>query len=159
MKFPLLSDRKNSSPQQISLAIEENRLEQYYALRSRLAKMEASVEALPYWRSMITVLAFTLSIAYVILIFYILAAKFGQLPNAVPLIYSQNQNTWILIDKEFLIIIPSILVAVIVGIIKLNSTIFEFDRRLAVMVNICLIVFSLLGIIGFAQLASLVLVY
>lgn len=160
MEFPKLSKNKTVAiDNQLPMAIEQGKLDNYYAIKRRLAKMEASVEALPYWRSMITVFAFSLSLGYVGFIFYIIATQYTRLPNLVPLTFSQSQNTWQLIDKELLIIIPSVLITLIITINKLNSSVFQFDRRLAVMINICLIAFSLLGLIGFSQVISLVLVY
>lgn len=77
----------------------------------------------------------------------------------VPLVYKQATKSWELVDKEFLIALPVVVGAAQVMLINLSSSIYKFDRRLSFMLNSGLAVFNMLGIVGFYQLVSLLVIY
>lgn len=90
---------------------------------------------------------------------YIIITKYQVLPKQLPMIYSQANNTWNLVDKEVFLVIPFVLLFLLFLIIRFNTLTFKFDRRLAIMVNLVLVLTSLLGFIAYAQLFSFVLIY
>lgn len=150
---------KNIKPQQITLDLKKDKLEGYYTVKRKLAYMEATVEALPYWKNFLSVFAFMLFVLLLALNFYVVITKYQELPAQLPLIYSQSNNTWNLIDKEFYLLIPFVLFIVLFLLIRLNTLTFKFDRRLATMINLTLILTSMLGFIAYIQLFSFVLIY
>ena len=158
MQINLRKTRK-SKPEQITLDLKKDKLEGYYTVKRKLAYMEATVEALPYWKNFMSVLSFLLFVLLVIFNIYIVITKYQELPKELPLIYSQSNNTWNLIDKEFYLLIPFVLLIVLFVLIRLNTLTFKFDRRLATMINMTLILTSLLGFIAYVQLFSFVLIY
>lgn len=150
---------KNIKPQQITLDLKKDKLEGYYTVKRKLAYMEATVEALPYWKNFLSVFAFMLFVLLLALNFYVVITKYQELPAQLPLIYSQSNNTWNLIDKEFYLLIPFVLFIVLFLLIRLNTLTFKFDRRLATTINLTLILTSMLGFIAYIQLFSFVLIY
>lgn len=150
---------KNIKPQQITLDLKKDKLEGYYTVKRKLAYMEATVEALPYWKNFLSVFAFMLFVLLLALNFYVVITKYQELPAQLPLIYSQSNNTWNLIDKEFYLLIPFVLFIILFLLIRLNTLTFKFDRRLATMINLTLILTSMLGFIAYIQLFSFVLIY
>jgi hypothetical protein len=150
---------KKIKPEQISLDLKKDKLEGYYTVKRKLAYMEATVEALPYWKNFLSVLAFMLFILLIVFNFYVVISKYKELPRELPLIYSQSNNTWNLIDKEFYLLIPFVLLVALFFLIRFNTLTFKFDRRLATMINLTLILTSLLAFIAYIQLFSFVLIY
>lgn len=158
MKFKIRKN-KNKEPQQIDLGLKKDRLETYYNLKRKVNEMEATVEAIPYWKSFLSVAGFMLMIFLIVLIEFIAITQYDKLPREMPLIYSQTASTWTLTDKDLFIIIPFILLFGLAVITRLNSITYKFDRRLSVVINISLILTAILGMIAFLQLYSFVLIY
>jgi len=150
---------KSGETEQISLDLKKDRLEGYYQVKRKLAHLEATVEALPYWKNFLSVLAFMLFLLLVIFIFYVTVSNYHRLPKQIPLIYSQANNTWNLVDKEIYLVLPFVLLLMLFMLIRFNTLAFKFDRRLAIMVNLVLVLTSLLGFIAYIQLFSFVLIY
>lgn len=144
---------------QISLDLKNSKLDWFYGIKRKLNNVEAVVEAIPYWKSFVTVAALVSSIATVGLLAYFIVDLYPELPPEFPLIFSQDTNSWMLIDKEILPGVPIALGIVLVLLLRLNSATYKFDRRLAQMVNLGIIIFNILSSIAFVQLVSLILVY
>ena len=157
MKFNL--KRKKQKPEQITLDLKKDPLEGYYSVKRKITQVETTVEAMPYWKSFLSVTAFVLMLFLIILISAITFQNYNNLPKQIPLIYSQSALTWTLSDKDVYIIIPIVLFVALVMITRLNSQTFKFDQRLSIVVNIAVILSSVLGIIAFLQLFSFVLIY
>lgn len=147
------------SEEQFTLDIKRSNLEPVYNVKRRIARLETVVETLPYWRSFVTVAAFLTSIAFIAIISYLIFNSYNKLPPEFPLIHSQATGSWNLIDKEILPFTPIALGSLLAILLKLNSETFKFDRRLANMVNLGVIIFNILGTIAFVELFSLVLIF
>ena len=145
--------------EQISLDLKKDKLEGYYQVKRRLANLEATVEALPYWKNFLSVLAFLMLFFLIIFTTYITVNNYRIMPQKLPLLYSQSNTAWNLIDKEFFLLIPFLLLIALFFLIRLNSLTYKFDRRLATMINMSLVLTSLLGFIAYIQLFSFVLIY
>lgn len=158
MQFNLKRPIKKG-PEQTTLNLKKDKLEGYYQVKRKLAHLETTVEALPYWKNFLSVLAFMMFALLIIFTTYITITKYNQLPKQLPLFYSQANNTWGLIDKEFYLFMPFVFAFTLFLLIKLNSSVFKFDRRLAIIINLALILTSLLGFIAYIQLFSFVLIY
>jgi hypothetical protein len=145
--------------EQISLNLKKDKLEGYYQVKRKLAHLETTVEALPYWKNFLSVLAFMMFVFLILFNSFVTVTKYNVLPKQLPLFYSQANNTWGLIDKEIYLLMPFLFGFMLFFLIKLNSSVFKFDRRLAIMINLALILTSLLGFIAYIQLFSFVLIY
>jgi hypothetical protein len=117
----------------------------------------ASVNA--YWRSMVSVIALVAGVFLISVYSAILFFSYSKIPAMVPLFYSQATSSWTLSTKDTLIYIPVVFLALLVIISRLNYSIFNFDRRLATVINISLICFDILFLLAFSQLLSIVLIY
>lgn len=156
MQLPINNPKQS---EQISLDLKKDKLESYYQVKRKLAHLEATVEALPYWKNFLSVLGFMLFLLLIVFNLYITISKYDELPKQLPLIYSQTNNTWNLVDKEIYLITPFVLLFLLFLIIRFNTLTFKFDRRLSTMVNLVLVLTSLLGFIAYIQLFSFVLIY
>ncbi len=150
---------KSKEIQQIPIDLKKDKLESYYQVKRKLSRLEATVEAQPYWKYFISVFAFLLVLLLIIFNTYVTFTKYSSLPRQLPLVYSQSTNTWTLIDKEFYLLIPFLLLLMLFIQIRFNTLTFKFDRRLSLVVNLGLILSSLLGFIAYIQLFSFVLIY
>lgn len=154
-----ISKPRSKHVEQISLDLKKDKLEGYYQVKRRLAYLEATVEALPYWKNFLSVLAFMLFFLLIVFVLYVTISNYLSLPKQLPLIYSQGSNTWNLIDKELFLVIPFVLMFMLFLLVRFNTLTFKFDRRLAIMINLVLVLTSLLGFIAYMQLFSFVLIY
>lgn len=147
------------SDAQYELDIKSSKSEWYYNIKRRVSRYEATMEAIPYWRSYVTVTAIVATLAFIGFVSFVLYNNYATLPNSFPLIYSQATQTWNLVSKEYLMIIPIALAAFLLIMVRINIQTYRFDRRLAIMINFIVILVNILGIIAFGQLFSLILIY
>lgn len=144
---------------QYDLDIKQSKTEFLYVIKRKITSFSIWMEALPYWRSVNTIIAILLSITFVGAVVIILANSYRDLPQNLPLVYKQSSNSWELVDKELIVSVPIIIGVILLVLIKLSSSIFKFDRRLSVMINLAIILLNSLGIIAFVQIISLFLIY
>ncbi|MBW7953567.1 MAG: hypothetical protein QY330_04840 [Candidatus Dojkabacteria bacterium] len=147
------------SEDQYSLPLKKSRLEWYYNLKNQINKAGNVAQVFPYWRNLNTSLAITSSVLLILVMLYMIAGSTFDNITEVPLVYKQATKSWELVDKEFLIALPVVVGAAQVMLINLSSSIYKFDRRLSFMLNSGLAVFNMLGIVGFYQLVSLLVIY
>lgn len=147
------------SEEQYALDLSTPQHEWYYGFKRSITKFETNLETIPYWRSYLSISAIFTTLVFIGFISYIIFKFYGQLPNEFPLIYSRVTMSWKLIGKEFLPLLPIILAVFLLVITKTNIQTYRFDRRLATMTNFIIILVNMLGILAFAQLFSLILIY
>lgn len=159
MKLRITKPNNTKESEQIDFGLKKDRMEAYYNVKRKLSEMENTVEAIPYWKSFLSVAGFMLMILLIIMIAFVTFTNYESLPRQMPLIYSQTSSTWMLSDKDVYIIIPVLLLIGLAIVTRLNSITYKFDRRLSIVINITLILTAILGFIAFIQLFSFVLIY
>ncbi|KXK26150.1 MAG: hypothetical protein TR69_WS6001001144 [candidate division WS6 bacterium OLB20] len=147
------------SQDQVGMELKGSRLEWMYNLKNRVNRVSSVAQVFPYWRNLNTSLAIISSVILVLAMFLMITGDASASVNELPLIYIQASQSWELIDKEFLLGVPFFTGAMLVILLNLSSSIYKFDRRLSFMINTGMIVFNLLGLFGFYQLSSLILLY
>ena len=152
-------DNKTKEKEQITIPIEPSKKELYYNVKRKVNRFGIFFGAIPYWKHIINVVAFISSILVIVVDTLLLIQLYGQLPNKIPLFYFQATKSWSLTDKELLIVIPIFSGIILILLSRLNSSVFRFDRRLAIMINVSIFIFNIFFIIAILQLFSLVLVY
>ena len=155
-----MSDQKqNNLEKQITLPLKKSKKEVYYQVKHKVNRFSTIFGVLPYWKNIINVAAFISSIFVVFILIILLTQFYGKLPNKISLFFYQTSNSWNLIDKEVLIVIPVFASLILVLTSRLNTAVFKFDRRLSTVINVAILIFNLFLLIAILQLFSLILVY
>lgn len=147
------------SDDQVGMELKGSRMEWMYNIKNRVNKVSSVAQVFPYWRNLNTSLAILSSIVFVAAMFLIITGEASSTVDELPLIYIQASQSWELMDKEFLLMIPFATGAMLMILLNLSNAIYKFDRRLSFMINMGMIVFNILGLFGFYQLSSLTLLY
>lgn len=142
---------------QIQMDIKADNKEYYYSFKRRVQNLEVILEVLPYWRSGLNMFTLVFSFFTTILSGILILANFQKLKTQLPLIYSQSFQTLEPIDKSLLFIIPVLMGFFNFMVIRLSMMIYNFDKKLVITLNLALILFNLLAIIGLVQVLSLTL--
>jgi hypothetical protein len=149
---------KRAEPeQQIMLDIKIPRKNYWYNIKNKLNKLELSLEVLPYWKSGITVMTMVFALFISAMCFWLTLKNFAALPQMVPIFYNSTQNNWGLYDKSIFLFLPIIISAFNLILIRLNFTIYNFDRKFVYALCISQFLINVLVIIAFTQLLSFVL--
>lgn len=127
-------------------------------LRDDVRRWENLVEVMPYWKIPVFPINLTITIASIVCLFLIIIFSFDRLPNELPLFYSTSTSARTLVDKSMFIVFPVVIAILSVLIMKVKRTIFDFDRRLSIVISLAQIIFNLLLVVAVLQLVSLLLV-
>ena len=155
----MANQKQTNQEKQITLPLKKGKKEVYYQVKHKVSRFSAIFGVLPYWKNIINVAAFISSVFVVLILIILLTQFYGKLPNKISLFYYQTSNSWNLIDKEVLIIIPVFASFILVLASRLNTAVFRFDRRLSTVINVAILIFNLFLLIAVLQLFSLILVY
>ncbi len=150
-EFPLVDPKE-----QIGFELERSKITFINRLLREIRSWENLVEVMPFWRSLINPLNITVSILTALITAVIVIINFNTIPNQFPLIFSRVAANWLLIDKSFLIVLPIIVIIVQLILTRLIRIIFDFDRRLSVVMGANQLIFNILFIIALIEIVNLV---
>jgi hypothetical protein len=143
------------SKEQISLDIKSNKKEYYYKVKRRLTKFEKVLDIIPFWKSFLNIFTLVFSIFIPIVMGFMILSL--DIKESMPIFYNHVENFWDVYDRSLYYLIPLIIIAFNLIIIRLCITIYKFDKKLVNVVSYGLILLNLLAIINFTQ--TLFLVY
>ncbi|MFW5702812.1 MAG: hypothetical protein ACOCXP_02490 [Candidatus Dojkabacteria bacterium] len=143
---------------QMGFGIEVQRVTFIQKWRESIKEWEQMIQVLPYWKSEINVANIVLSFTAVVSFIGILLVNFNELPNELPLFYSQTENNWYLLEKELMIFLSGALFSVELILLRLMRLVYNFDRRLSVVIAGTQVFLNLILVIAIIQIVSLVMI-
>lgn len=155
--YSLPSYLQKEEETQISMEIKESPKENYYKIKRKVTKLERLVEVMPFWQNFLNMFTLVFAIFTITILSILLVGNFNELKNEIPLFYNQVTQTSDSVDKSIFITIPIGVFFFNMIILRLSMMIYNFDKKLVVSVNLSLILFNLLIIIGVLQIMSLVI--
>jgi hypothetical protein len=156
-EFPIeLSDTVSES--QIKLNIRESSMEPMYKVKRSISKIEIAAEAIPFWKSTVSVITLTFSILTLVVFGFLIYFYYPRFPAEMPIFYDHSNGRWQLFPKSIFLFLPPIFAAIATILWKVNYSVFFFDKRLALVVTWIILLLALLNLIAIAQILSLVLI-
>jgi hypothetical protein len=148
---------KKQKEEQIGIPLNVKQDNSIAFLKHTFDKQVISVTVTPYWRSFPFVLAFVYSWITFIFLGIILYFNYPNLPSQIPLLYSQSLVGWELIDKRALLIMMCFLFMFNVLNPFINSKIYNFDKRLILILSFAIIIIDSFLLIALNELFFLVI--
>jgi len=143
---------------QINMGLNTARPSRIFRLKDEIRRWENILELLPFWRQPLNPVNIAFSVLTVIFGAGLIYSNFDKLPGEVSFIYSQLQDKWLNSDKTLLALLPVGFAIVQVVLLRLNREIFNFDRRLSLVMAAIQIFANAVLLIGLIQILSLKLV-
>lgn len=145
---------------QIRLDLDTPRTTRLRRATSDIRRWENIVEVMPFWRLPVNSINVTFSAVTAVAIAVLILFNIGVLSQigTVPFFYSQSTAERIELEPAFIAIVPIVVVAIELILLRFKRIIFNFDRRLATVLGTSQTFFNFIMIIGVVQLLSLLLV-
>lgn len=145
-----LEKLKNLPPEplQLDLGLKESPLNRLFEVRQRLEKIEDRLKLSNYWKNPLiwVIIFFPLVCAFLFYRYYLPIQS--QLPDQIPLIWSQPNIASIFLPKTFLIIIPAIVILCSWIIALLLRFSYRKLEKFVYIYSICFLIISLLSYIS-----------
>lgn len=143
---------------QLEFEIKKDPLEFWYKFKNYLYDLERRIEAIPFWKHFVCVFSFVVMMFAFGVPMIISSIYWDQLPIKIPFFYSQDVSSWIVAPKMYLYYVSSGLMMLGLFIYYLSYILYSSDRRLSITINVLLIFVSILYIVAFWQILSLMVV-
>jgi hypothetical protein len=144
--------------ERMDFALDHTRITRVEQLQQDVRKWEGIIEVLPFWRMPINSINISLSVITVIGSALLIYLNLNNLPEQIPLFYSQAEGNWQLVSKPIFALLPVGLAMFDLLLIRSKGLIFNFDRRLSAVLASAQSFFNILGFIALVQIISLLLV-
>lgn len=151
----LETERNTDLTKQFGMGLEASTPTPLMRLRSNFRQWENILELMPYWRYPILSINIAASVMTVIFSAILVYTNFNNLPNQVSFIYSQLADKWLTEEKIILALFPIGLALIELIIMRLGREIFNFDRRLSIIMAGVQLFANVILIIGLFQILSL----
>lgn len=151
----LETERNTDLTKQFGMGLEASTPTPLMRLRSNFRQWENILELMPYWRYPILSINIAVSVMTVIFSAILVYTNFNNLPNQVSFIYSQLADKWLTEEKIILALFPIGLALIELIIMRLGREIFNFDRRLSIIMAGVQLFANVILIIGLFQILSL----
>jgi len=148
---------KKQKEEQIGIPLNIKQDNSIAFLKHTFDKQVISVSVTPYWRSFPFVLAFVYSWITFIFLGITLYLNYPALPSQIPLLYSQSLVGWDLIDKKALLVMMAFFFVFNIINPLINSKIYNFDKRLILVLSLAIITIDSLLLIALNELFFLVI--
>ncbi len=162
-KFPSLVDldvSEQTAPEQerMEFALDRTRVTKIKQLQSDVRRWEGIIEVLPFWRMAVNPINVTTALLSSLIMAGLVYLNFSKIPDEMLFYYSQTNSSWLLMDKSLFSLVPIGFFVIQLLLLRLKRSVFNFDRRLSVVMAVTQVFFSVMGIIATLQILSLVLV-
>jgi len=148
---------KQLDNKQISMPIKEKG-EFVYGIKRNISKSILYAGVLPQWKNFMFMFSSLTGIALVIFLSVFLYLRMQELPQDIPLIFQQRDQSYLTVGKDRLPFIPGLLFVFVLLMNYLKGKIYSFDRRLVSVINIGEIICYIFIFVGLSQLFSLILI-
>ena len=148
---------KKQKDEQIGIPLNIKQDNSISFLKHSFDKQVISVSVTPYWRSFPFVLSFVFSWITFIFLGITLYLNYPALPSQIPLLYSQSLVGWDLIDKKALLVMMAFFFVFNIINPLINSKIYNFDKRLILILSLAIITIDSLLLIALNELFFLVI--
>lgn len=162
-KFPSLIDldvSEHTAPEQerMEFALDRTRVTKIKQLQSDVRRWEGIIEVLPFWRIAVNPINVTTALLSSLIMAGLIYLNFSKIPDEMLFYYSQANSSWLLMDKSLFSLVPIGFFVIQLLLLRLKRSVFNFDRRLSLVMALTQVFFSVMGIIATLQILSLVLV-
>ncbi len=149
---------KKEETAQLKLGIKTSKAGFFYKTKKKFEELEIRLEVMPFWKHFIFISFGVLSIVVPGSISSILMYKYTLLPDKMPFFFDTSTNSWLLLDKGF--IMPILIFFAVINLILLNiiHSIYYYDRRLAKIIAITGNIYNILLFISFSQILTILLI-
>lgn len=148
-------DGIDTSSEQLDLDLKGSRFEFFYNIINHVEKYEVYFRAMPFWKSWINVFSMITILVDAFLLVVFRFAWYDDLSQKIPFFYSQAKQNWFIYDKSIINIIFIGFGSLVIFLYLLTVKIFEFDKRLAIALNIGIIIISVVFFTAIFQIYSL----
>jgi hypothetical protein len=147
------------SSEQINLGLNVKKDNQIKKMRKKTRGWFEIMRINPYWKNFSAVTMVTSSLCITAIFAYIFLTRYERIPNQIPALYDQSKHLWTSIDKQDLLILPFIHLIVTFILVRLNISIFKFDRRVVLILNNSMLLFNFLFLYIIYQIYTMLMIY
>jgi len=128
-----------------------------YRINRFMTDLERRLEIMPFWKNLSYVFLLLSTIFFPAIILILMITRFESIPIDMPVFYNPQTNSWTLINKAIVIMLPIGYAIINLILLNLIYSVFQFDRRLAQILGLTINLANMLFIIAFAQILSIIL--
>jgi hypothetical protein len=144
---------------QINLDIKVKKVNQIHKIRKTTRSWFQIMKINPYWKNISAIAMIITSLADSLIFLYVYLTNYKQLPEILPSVFNQTTQLWNYANKDEMFVIPIIHLVISLIIVRLNITIFKFDRRLVLIINNSMILFNMIFLYEILQIYTMLMVY
>lgn len=144
---------------QINLDINVKRENRVKKMRKKTRSWIEILKINPYWKQFTSVAMLITSLTTTGIYLFLFLTRYNDLPEQIPTLYNQGIKAWTYNNKEDLFIIPIVHLVISLILIRINLSIFKFDRRLVIILNNSMTLFNVIFLYEIFQIYTMLLVY
>ncbi len=149
--------QQNLGISQMDLGVNAPRKTFLYRINRFMTDLERRLEIMPFWKNLSYVFLLLSTIFFPAIILILMITRFESIPIDMPVFYNPQTNSWTLINKAIVIMLPIGYAIINLILLNLIYSVFQFDRRLAQILGLTINLANMLFIIAFAQILSIIL--
>ncbi|MEI6887574.1 MAG: hypothetical protein WCK31_05055 [bacterium] len=149
-----INDSNKNEDEQLAMAIPSSRFERFYRFKRKVESVEESIKFVPINRTVSFWIILIFSIFTALFIAFSVIRYYGELPNLVPLLFSQIDSSWIILPKQYLLIYIVVPLVNIVILITFIRSAYLVQRRLTTAIMIIMNISNILILIAILQIIS-----
>jgi len=154
----IIKNLETDNPQ-IGLDIKVKKDNKFKRIKKKTRNWVRITQINPYWKNFSAIAMLVSALISSGIFLFLFINNFASIPDQVPLIYNQAIHAWTYINRDQALVIPFIHLGLTFVFLRLNLTIFKFDRRLVLTLNNSLILINIIYLFEIFQIFTMLQVY